>query len=76
MTHLKIQKVTVPTNATPSWNQLKVSNMLNMQTDIGLVCGTLPVRIPTQFTVAIFDVVFSVFHSGRTECLKIGYSLP
>jgi len=41
--------------------------MLNMQSDISLVYGTLPVRIPTQFTVAIFDAVFSVFHSGRRE---------
>lgn len=54
-----------------------VSNMLNMQSDIGLVCGTIPVRILTQFTVAIFDAipVFSVFYSCRTEYLKIGYSL-
>ena len=41
--------------------------MSNMQSDIGIVCGTLPVRIPTQFAVAIFDAVFSVLHSGRRE---------
>jgi hypothetical protein len=57
-------------------NVTLLTNMLNVRSDVGLVCGTLPVRIPTQFTVAIFDAVFSVFHSGRTECLKIGYSLP
>jgi len=38
-----------------------------MQSDISFICGTLPVRIPTQFTVAIFDAVFLVFHSGRRE---------